>query len=136
MMKANDCRCEGQWCMCHGHRVLKDGRSHRAALMMRDGFPAHSGSLPVADSVDPSEAAYRAMCNDLASAHVQTQGDRTTTDRKEMRDHLRAEEASVRAQAFSDAKGAGLDDAAAEAEAAYQAMKFRDANAWQTSARG
>ncbi|MBO0906529.1 hypothetical protein [Jiella sonneratiae] len=113
--------------------MLKDGHvvSVRVPMMMSDGAPTAGRTIFAdGDQASPEERARAAMIADISTAHLRPD-DRAAADRKETRDHLRAEEAAVRSQAFADAKAAGFNDEAANAEAAYQAMKHRTGNEWR-----
>lgn len=124
------CVCTGPVCSCGAEGIVKDGASVRTSAMMMDSAGgADNGQASyerrISDGWKASDAAYQTMKdrdrNEWKGAAPQT----TVADSiKDAADHAYA-------QAFADAKAAGMDDDAARNEASYQAMCSRTSNAWK-----
>ncbi len=128
---AEKCTCTGAVCTCGALGVVKDGSSVRVSGLMMDsaGGAADNGQdsyeRRISDGWKASDAAYQTMKdrdrNEWKGAAPQT---KVADSIKDAADHAYA-------QAFADAKAAGMDDDAARNEASYQAMCSRTSNAWK-----
>ena len=124
------CVCTGPVCSCGAEGIVKDGASVRTSAMMMDSAGgADNGQASyerrISDGWKASDAAYQTMkdrdSNEWKGAAPQT---KVADSIKDAADHAYA-------QAFADAKAAGMDDDAARNEASYQAMCSRTSNAWK-----
>jgi flagellar biosynthesis/type III secretory pathway protein FliH len=117
-------------CTCGVEGVVKDGATVRVSAMMMDsagggGNGQADHEQRVADGWKVSDAAYQTM---LDRDRNEWKGSAQQTD---VADSIKEASDDAYAQAFADAKAAGWDNAAAKAEASYQAMKHREGNAWR-----
>lgn len=127
------CICTGPVCSCGAEGIVKDGASVRTSAMMMDSAGGadngqDSYERRIADGWKRTEEARSQMIADMAVAY---RGD-TGTSRVSVADSIKNDADHAYAQAFADAKAAGMDDDAARNEASYQAMCSRTSNAWKT----
>ena len=129
---AEKCTCTGAVCTCGALGIVKDGSGVRVSgLMMDSAGGADNGQASyeqrIADGWKRTEEARSQMIADMSVAY---RGD-TGTSRVSVADSIKDAADHAYAQAFADAKAAGMDDDAARNEASYQAMCSRTSNAWK-----
>ncbi|MEF2551317.1 hypothetical protein VQ042_08055 [Aurantimonas sp. A2-1-M11] len=124
------CVCTGPVCSCGAEGIVKDGSSVRTSAMMMDS----------ASGADNGQANYEQRISDgwkVSDTAYQTMKDRDrnewkgTAQQTNVADSVKDAADHAYAQAFADAKAAGMDDDAAKSEASYQAMCSRTSNAWK-----